>query len=91
MNPRNKKIAIKRETRITSDKNFNNVKQALLAVDWSALKSSFDVNSAYDLFLSKFLEIFIRELPVVNKNIHTLKKRQTLGNCWYPKIYTSQT
>ena len=36
-NPQNKKIAIKRETRISSDKNVNNLKQALLAVDWSAL------------------------------------------------------
>ena len=65
MNPRNKKIAIKMETQITSDKNINNLKKALLAVDWSALQSSSDVNSAYDLFLSKFLEIYNRELPVV--------------------------
>ena len=74
MNPQNKKIAIKRETRITSDKNINNLKQALLAVDWSALQSSYDVNSAYDLFSSKFLEIYNRELPVVNKNIHKYSK-----------------
>ena len=71
MNPRNKKITIKRETRITCDKNISNLKQALPVVDWSALQSSSDVNSAYDIFLSKFLEIYNRELPVVNKNIHT--------------------
>ena len=71
MNTRNKKIVIKMETRITSDKNINNLKQALLAVDWSAFQTSSDVNSAYDLLLSKFLEIYNRELPVVNKNIHT--------------------
>ena len=40
MNPRNKKLAIKREIRITSDKNISNLKQALLAVDWSTLQSS---------------------------------------------------
>ena len=74
MNPRKTKVAIKRETRITSDKNINNLKQALLAVDWFALQSSSDVNSAYDLFLSKFLELYNRELPVVNKNIHTYSK-----------------
>ena len=71
MNPRNKKIAIKREIQITADKNISNLKQALLAVDWSALQSSHDVNSAYDIFLSKFLEIYNRELPVINKNIRT--------------------
>ena len=60
MNPQNKKIAIKRDTRTTSDKNINNLKQALFAVDWSALQSSSDVNSADDLFLSKFLEIYNR-------------------------------
>ena len=79
MNPRNKKIAIKRETRITFDKKINNLKQALLAVDWSALQSSSDVNSAYVLFLSNFLEIYNRELPVVNKNIHTYSKITNLG------------
>ena len=73
-NPQNKKIAIKRETRITFDKNFKNLKQTLLAVDWSALQSSYDVNSAYDLFLSKFLKIYNRELPIVNKNISHIFK-----------------
>ena len=62
------------KTRITSDKNINNLKQALLAVDWSALQSSSDVNSAYDLFLSKFLEIYNRELPIINKNFRTYSK-----------------
>ena len=79
MNPQNKKIALKRETRITSDKNINNLKQALLAVDWSALQSWYDVNSAYDIFLSKFLEIYNRESPVINKNIRTYSKTTNLG------------
>ena len=79
-NPQNEKIAMKKETRITSDKNINNLKQALLAVDWSALQSSSDVNSIYDLFLSKFLEIYNRELPVVNNNYsYILKKNTNLG------------
>ena len=79
MNPRNKKIAIKRKIRITSDKNISNLKQALLAVDWSALQSSSDVNSANDIFLSKFLEIYNRELPVVIKIFALTQKTTNLG------------
>ena len=102
MNPQNKIIALKRETRITSDKNINNLKRVLLAVDWSALQSSSDVNSAYDLFLSKSLDIYNRELSVVNKNIHTYSKNHkpwvTAGilksihhkHNLYKKIYTKQ-
>ena len=87
-NPLNKKIIIYRETRITSDNNINNLKKALLTVDWSALQSSSDVDSAYNLFLSKFLEIYNKELTAVNKTIriYIYWKMQTLGYLWYPKI-----
>ena len=64
------------DTRITSDKSIKNLKQTLLAVDWSALQSSSDVHSAYDLFLSKFLEIYNRELPVVNQIFICIQTRK---------------
>ena len=52
----------------------------LLTVDWSALQSSFDVNSAYNLFLSKFLEIYNKELPVVKETIVFFLNRSCLTN-----------
>ena len=75
-NPQIKKIVIKTEARI-SDSNINNLKQALLAVYWSALHP---MSFLPPIFLSNFIEIC--ELPVVNKNIriflHILKNHKPL-------------
>ena len=50
--------------RIYSDENINNLRDALRLNNWDEVHSQTDVNNAFSMFISKFLELYNRHCPL---------------------------